>query len=85
MTMNDYSRGAGMRAGKSRLRRFTSPHRWAFFRPADAGQLLGDASKARRILGWKHTVAFPEPVSDMLNSDLKVIARESYVGGIGHD
>jgi GDPmannose 4,6-dehydratase len=56
-----------------------------YFRPTEVDLLLGDASKARRVLGWKHTVAFPELVSDMLNSDLKVIAGESYVREIGHD
>jgi len=56
-----------------------------YFRPTEVDLLLGDASKAHRVLGWKHTVAFPELVSDMLNSDLKVIAGESYVREIGHD
>jgi GDPmannose 4,6-dehydratase len=56
-----------------------------YFRPTEVDLLLGDASKAQRVLGWKHTVAFPELVSDMLNSDLKAVARESRVRGIGHD
>ena len=56
-----------------------------YFRPTEVDLLLGDASKAHRVLGWKHTVAFPELVSDMLNSDLKAVARESRVRGIGHD
>jgi GDPmannose 4,6-dehydratase len=56
-----------------------------YFRPTEVDLLLGDASKARRVLGWKHTVAFPELVSDMLNSDLKVIAKESHVREIGHE
>jgi GDPmannose 4,6-dehydratase len=56
-----------------------------YFRPTEVDLLLGDASKAHRVLGWKHTVAFPELVSDMLNSDLKAVVRESRVRGIGHD
>jgi GDPmannose 4,6-dehydratase len=56
-----------------------------YFRPTEVDLLLGDASKAHRILGWKHTVAFPELVSDMLNADLKAVARGSRVRGIGHD
>jgi GDPmannose 4,6-dehydratase len=48
-----------------------------YFRPTEVDLLLGDASKAHRILGWKHTVTFPELVSDMLDSDLKVIAKEA--------
>jgi GDPmannose 4,6-dehydratase len=56
-----------------------------YFRPTEVDLLLGDPSKARRVLGWKHTVSFPELVSDMLTSDLKVVAEESRVRGIGND
>ena len=48
-----------------------------YFRPTEVDLLLGDASKAHRILGWQHTVTFPELVSDMVHSDLKVIAKEA--------
>jgi GDPmannose 4,6-dehydratase len=56
-----------------------------YFRPTEVDMLLGDPSKAQRVLGWKHTVSFPELVSDMLTSDLKVVAEESRVRGIGND
>jgi GDPmannose 4,6-dehydratase len=56
-----------------------------YFRPTEVDLLLGDPSKAERVLGWKHTVSFPELVSDMLTSDLKVVAEESRVRGIGND
>jgi GDPmannose 4,6-dehydratase len=56
-----------------------------YFRPTEVDQLLGDASKAHRVLGWKHTISFPELVTEMLNSDLEVIAEESRVRGIGHE
>jgi GDPmannose 4,6-dehydratase len=49
-----------------------------YFRPTEVDMLLGDASKARRVLGWQHKVSFPELVSDMVESDLKVIAQESH-------
>jgi GDPmannose 4,6-dehydratase len=56
-----------------------------YFRPTEVDLLLGDPSKAYRVLGWKHTVTFPELVSDMLKSDLEVVAKESQVRDIGHD
>jgi len=56
-----------------------------YFRPTEVDLLLGDASKAQRVLGWKHTVAFHELVSDMLSSDLKVVAGESRGRGNGHE
>jgi GDPmannose 4,6-dehydratase len=55
-----------------------------YFRPTEVDLLLGDPSKARRVLGWSHTVTFPELVSEMLKSDLEVIARESRNGRNNH-
>ena len=43
-----------------------------YFRPTEVDLLLGDPSKAFKILGWKHTTTFPQLVSDMVASDLKV-------------
>jgi GDPmannose 4,6-dehydratase len=48
-----------------------------YFRPTEVDLLLGDPSKAKRVLGWESKVTFPELVSDMMKSDLEVIARES--------
>jgi GDPmannose 4,6-dehydratase len=48
-----------------------------YFRPTEVDLLLGDPSKARRVLGWKHKVSFSELVAEMVESDLKVVARES--------
>jgi GDPmannose 4,6-dehydratase len=56
-----------------------------YFRPTEVELLLGDPSKAHRVLGWKHTTAFPQLVADMVESDLKVVAEESRVREIGHD
>ena len=41
-----------------------------FFRPAEVDYLLGDASKARRELGWEPKVSFPELVRMMADADL---------------
>lgn len=42
----------------------------AFVRPVDATELVGDASKARRVLGWAPTRVFSEVVSAMVDADL---------------
>lgn len=42
----------------------------AFYRPAEVDHLIGDASKARRLLGWKPEVSFAEMVKMMVDSDL---------------
>jgi len=49
-----------------------------YFRPTEVDMLLGDPSKAHRVLGWQHKVSFPELVADMVESDLKVVAQESH-------
>jgi GDPmannose 4,6-dehydratase len=56
-----------------------------YFRPTEVDMLLGDSTKAQRVLGWKHTVPFEELVSEMMTSDLKVVAEEARVRGIGND
>jgi GDPmannose 4,6-dehydratase len=56
-----------------------------YFRPTEVDLLLGDPSKALRVLGWKHTVTFPELVADMVSSDLETIARESHMQESHHE
>jgi GDPmannose 4,6-dehydratase len=41
------------------------------YRPSEINILQGDASKARRELGWSPGVSFPELVKEMVESDLK--------------
>jgi GDPmannose 4,6-dehydratase len=43
------------------------------FRPADATDLTGDASRARRELGWAPTVTFEEVVGRMVDADLSLL------------
>ncbi len=40
-------------------------------RPADVETLLGDASKARRVLGWSYQVPFKDLVEEMVEADLR--------------
>ncbi|OEJ66634.1 GDP-mannose 4,6-dehydratase [Magnetovibrio blakemorei] len=47
-----------------------------YFRPTEVEYLLGDASKARKILGWKHTTPFTELVREMVDYDLKCVKQE---------
>jgi len=43
------------------------PELW---RPAEVDELVGDASKARRILGWAPTVTLEEMIQEMVEADL---------------
>lgn len=44
-----------------------------FYRPAEVDFLVGDATKARKVLGWKPKVSFKELVKMMVESDLKLL------------
>ncbi|QDU38702.1 GDP-mannose 4,6-dehydratase [Maioricimonas rarisocia] len=46
-----------------------------YFRPAEVDLLLGDASKARRELGWEPKVHFEELVRMMVEADLKLLGH----------
>lgn len=46
-----------------------------YFRPAEVDQLLGDASKARRVLGWQPTIGFDELVRRMVDCDCPSIDK----------
>jgi len=45
-------------------------------RPADVHELCGDASKAKRVLGWKAEITFKELVSMMVKADLKSVKHQ---------
>jgi GDPmannose 4,6-dehydratase len=47
-----------------------------YYRPAEVDLLVGDASKARRLLGWQPKVTFRELARIMVDADLKLAERE---------
>jgi GDPmannose 4,6-dehydratase len=49
----------------------------AFMRPAEVNVLLGDPSKAEKVLGWKRQVDFPGLVKLMVEADLEREAAKS--------
>ena len=49
------------------------------FRPAEVDILLGDASKARSVMGWTYERSFDQLVEEMVTADLKM--EESRVKG----
>ncbi len=44
------------------------------YRPAEVDLLIGDASKAHRMLGWKPGVGFKGLISEMIQSDLEMVS-----------
>ncbi|MCW2708925.1 MAG: GDP-mannose 4,6-dehydratase [Frankiales bacterium] len=48
-----------------------------FLRPAEVDLLIGDASKARSVLGWEPTVPFEELVHMMVDADLELARSQT--------
>lgn len=47
------------------------------FRPAEVDFLIGDAAKARKVLGWKPKVKFGELVKMMVEADIELLQKNS--------
>jgi GDPmannose 4,6-dehydratase len=61
------------------------PH---YFRPTEVESLLGDPSKAKRLLGWTPKISFQELVAEMAREDLILAERDALVrkhGYTAHD
>ncbi|HVF27130.1 MAG TPA: GDP-mannose 4,6-dehydratase [Pyrinomonadaceae bacterium] len=46
-----------------------------FERPAEVDVLVGDAAKARRVLGWEPRYTFVEMIREMVNADIQAASR----------
>ena len=47
-----------------------------YFRPTEVAALQGDATKARRALGWSHKTSFDTLIKEMVEADLVAILEE---------
>ncbi len=50
-----------------------------YLRPAEVDVLCGDASKARRVLGWEPKVGFEDLIGMMVNRDLELARKERLI------
>ena len=48
-----------------------------YFRPTEVDLLLGDATKAKTVLGWSPKTSFEDLVKEMMEADLKVMAIDT--------
>ena len=47
-----------------------------YYRPTEVAHLVGDASKARRVLGWTHRAGFADLVREMVTKDLAALRAQ---------
>ena len=50
-----------------------------YFRPTEVDCLLGDAGKAKRVLGWEPKVTFKELAKIMTDADMEIAKREKII------
>jgi GDPmannose 4,6-dehydratase len=55
-----------------------------YFRPTEVQYLMGDSSKAQRLLGWRPRVGFRELVRLMVEHDLELARQECALAAAGH-
>jgi GDPmannose 4,6-dehydratase len=55
-----------------------------YFRPTEVDELLGDASKAKKKLGWEATTPVEELARMMVEHDMELAAREKTLRDAGH-
>ena len=55
-----------------------------YFRPTEVDILIGDASKARKLLGWVPEIGIEELVNEMMESDLKLMNKDKYLKDGGY-
>jgi GDPmannose 4,6-dehydratase len=52
-----------------------------YFRPTEVDLLIGDPSKAHRVLGWKHETKWYDLCAEMVREDLKSVEKEQRRSG----
>ncbi len=57
----------------------------ALIRPAEVEHLIGDATKARRLLGWEPEVSFEALIRMMVDSDVELLRQEISRRGVPAD
>jgi len=55
-----------------------------YFRPTEVDLLIGDASKAKSLLGWKPEYNLKELIADMMQSDINLMKKEKYLSEGGY-
>ena len=56
-----------------------------YFRPAEVELLIGDPTKAKKIIGWEPKVQLPELVKMMVENDIRIAQKEQYLKDGGYN
>ncbi len=50
----------------------------SYYRPTEVDLLIGDPSKAKKVLGWETKVTFEELVKIMVQADCEMVQKKGY-------
>ena len=56
----------------------------AYFRPTEVEMLIGDPTKSRTVLGWTPEYDLPALVKDMMQADIKLMKKDSFLKAGGY-
>lgn len=56
-----------------------------YFRPAEVDLLIGDYSKAKKVLGWEPKYTVEELIKEMVEEDIKLFTKEKYLKEGGYE
>ncbi|MBN1927312.1 MAG: GDP-mannose 4,6-dehydratase [Prolixibacteraceae bacterium] len=56
-----------------------------YFRPTEVDLLIGDNTKSRTVLGWEPKYNLKALIADMMQSDIKLMQKESYLRDGGYE
>jgi GDPmannose 4,6-dehydratase len=56
-----------------------------YYRPTEVDKLIGDASKARKKLGWAPRYSVEQLVKEMVAADIRLFERDKYLLEGGHE
>lgn len=77
---NEHEKGINTATGKTVVE--VDPN---YFRPTEVELLIGDASKAKKHLGWEPKHTLEQLVKEMVASDVKLFEKDKYLLEGGHD
>ncbi|MFI5265440.1 MAG: GDP-mannose 4,6-dehydratase, partial [Candidatus Levyibacteriota bacterium] len=71
-SVKEFVEAAFLAVGISDWEKYVSANKSDYMRPAEVDYLIGDYSKAKKVLGWEPKTSFKELVEMMVQADLKL-------------
>jgi GDPmannose 4,6-dehydratase len=56
-----------------------------YFRPTEVELLIGDASKAKQVLGWEPKISLDKMIAEMVHSDVLNVRKDLVLKDVGFD